>query len=329
MKRPNIIHVALSGDIVPFGELRHGMIALANDSRLVESQFQEALTAFAVGYKDPTDIESMLEFVAPEVPVGSRRFEWKKATNAEEFYSETDDIRSIGSDFKRVEFKGSDVTDKTHNKGLTIRVDLDQVAANSNWREQYTARLMRRLYRNDLRRAITLLLASATNTAVTWDTTALKDPDGDVMTALEAGADLLGFGLNRILFGQTAWRKRALAHRAQTVAGGIASSQRMTPSEVAQLLGVDEIRVSKERYSTSATARSQIVAGYVIMFYAESGLGTEDPSNIKRFVSPVEGGGKVRVYEQQVSAKLVDITDEHYSNIVATSTTGLRKLTVS
>jgi hypothetical protein len=325
----DIIHVPLAGDIVPFERLAHGRVALANDTRLTESTFQEGLTAFAVGYKDPSDIQSMLEFVAPEVPVGSRRFEWKKATNAEEFYSEADDIRAIGADFKRVQFTGTDVTDKTHNKGLTIRVDLDQVAETPNWREVNTGRLLRRIFRNDFRRAITLLLASATNTAKTWDTTALKDPDGDIMTALEAGADLLGFGLNRILFGQTAWRKRALSHRAQTVAGGIASANRMTPSEVAELLGVDEIRVSKERYSTSSTARTQVVAGYVIMFYAESGLGTEDPSNIKRFVSPVEGGGKVRVYEQQVSAKLVDITVEHYSNIVATSTTGLQKITVS
>jgi hypothetical protein len=328
MKR-NIITVPVANADVRFEDLRHNTIAIANDSRLVESAFSEALTAFAVGFKDPSDIESMLEFVAPMVPVGSQRFEWKKATNAEEFYSETDDIRAIGADFKRVEYKGSDVTDKTHNKGLTIRADLDQVNALPNWRELYTGRLIRRLNRNELRRAITLLLASASNTAVTWDTTALKDPDGDIMTALEAGADALGFGLNRVLFGQTAWRKRALSHRAQTVAGGIASSQRMTPQEVAELLGVDEVRVSKERYSTSSTARTQIVAGYVIMFAAESGLGTEDPSNIKRFVSPVEGGGNIRVYEQQVSSKLVDITVEHYSNIVATSTTGLRKLTVS
>jgi hypothetical protein len=182
--------------------------------------------------------------------------------------------------------------------------------------------------RNEYRRAIALLVASASNTAVTWDTTALKDPDYDAMAMLEAGADALGCSLNRIVYGQTAWRKRVLSLRAQNLKGQ-GNSGSMTPAEVAQWLGVDEIRVSKERYQSSASAKSQIVANYVIAFYAESGLGTEDPSNIKRFVSPCEGGGDVRVYEQQVSAKLVDITVEHYSNIVATSTTGLRKLTVS
>ena len=37
----------------------------------------------------------------------------------------------------------------------------------------------------------------------------------------------------------------------------------------------------------------------------------------------------MRVYEQQVNMKLVDITVEHYSNIVVTSTLGIQKLSVS
>jgi hypothetical protein len=55
----------------------------------------------------------------------------------------------------------------------------------------------------------------------------------------------------------------------------------------------------------------------------------DDPTNFKRFWTPVEGGGKYRVYEQPVSAKLVDLTVEHYSNVVTTSTVGLRKLTIT
>ena len=328
MKQKNDrIIVFAANEFCQLDTLQHGEIALANDSRLVEGHFSEPLTAFAVGFKDPSDIEATLEFVAPKVQT-SRRFEFKKATNAEEFYSETDDVRSIGSEFKRVEYKGTDVTSKTLNKGLTIRVDLDQVAGQPNWREAYTGRLMRRVMRNELRRAITLLLASANNVAKTWDTTALKDPDYDMMTMLELGADGLGFALNRVLIGQTAWRKRVLSLRAQNL-NGQGSSGSMTPAQLGEWLGVDQVMVSKERYASSATAKAQIVANYVVGFYAESGLGTEDPSNIKRFVSPVEGGGDFRVYEQQVSSKLVDITVEHNSNIVATSTTGLQKLTIS
>ena len=39
--------------------------------------------------------------------------------------------------------------------------------------------------------------------------------------------------------------------------------------------------------------------------------------------------GKYRVYEHQVSAKNVDLTVEHYSNTIATSTLGIRNITLS
>jgi hypothetical protein len=67
----------------------------------------------------------------------------------------------------------------------------------------------------------------------------------------------------------------------------------------------------------------------VLLFFGEDGLTMDDPSNTKRFWTPVEGGGKYRVYEQPVSSKLVDLTVEHYSNVVVTSSTGLRTLTIS
>ena len=144
-----------------------------------------------------------------------------------------------------------------------------------------------------------------------------------------AAADVSGIRPNRLLFGETAWMKRLLALRAQNLAGH-GNSSTMTPAELAAWLGVDELRVSKARYSSSATAKTQVVANLVLMFFAESGQSPDEASNIKRFVSAVEGGGDLRVYEQQVSAKLVDITVEHYSNIVITSSgNSIRKLTIS
>lgn len=328
MKHGKIIQLFNEAELPgPNAVLAPDQIGLANATRFTEAFFSEPLTTFAVGFRDPANILDELEFVAPRVSVG-RRFEFASDVNAEEFYSETDDIRAIGSDFKKVVYKSSKTNSKTHNKGLTLRVDMDEVADQPNWREQKTQKLLRRLWRNELRRAIALLSANATNTAKTWDTTALKDPDMDLNTDLIAGAALLGFKVNRVLFGETAWSKRFLSHRSQTVAGGFASST-MTPAQVAGLLGLQEVRVSSARYATSATARTEIVSNLVIEFFAESGMDTEDASNIKRFVSPCEGGGDVRVYEQQVSSKIIEISVEHYSNIVATSTTGLRKLTIS
>ena len=141
-----------------------GQILFANDSRFMETYFSEPLTNYAVGWRDPNNIEATLNFIAPPVAVG-RRFEWKKAANAEEFLSEVvDDQRAIGSDFKRVEFTAADVTDKTINKGLTYIADLDNISG-PNWQNDKVAKLLRRLYRNELRRGITAISAAATNTA--------------------------------------------------------------------------------------------------------------------------------------------------------------------
>ena len=68
----------------PGAGYRHGDIYFANDSRFLETYFSEPLTNYAVGFKDPEDNQAFAEFLAPSVPTG-RRFEWKKAANAEEF----------------------------------------------------------------------------------------------------------------------------------------------------------------------------------------------------------------------------------------------------
>ena len=105
-----------NGDMVP-GEI----YSLANDSRFAETFFSEPMTNYAEGWRDPNDIQATLEFFAPKVQVPGRLFEFKKFINAEEFYSEQDDIRAIGGDFKRIEYQGQDATGKTLNKGLTMR----------------------------------------------------------------------------------------------------------------------------------------------------------------------------------------------------------------
>jgi len=306
------------------GDLRPGEIyALGNDSRFLETNFSEPLTTFATGWRDPNNIESTLEFFAPKTPVPSRLFEFKQAVNAEEFFSETDDIRAIGADFKRIEYTGGDVVDKTLNKGLTMRIDLDNVNTRiAGWENRFIGKMLRRLMRNDLRRAITLLSAAATNTAKTWDATA--DPDAEVVNEMVAAGDAVGFAFNRVGYGHSAW------------------ATRFTPQQLADMLNVDQVYVSRERYQSTATGKSEILGNIVLMFYAAAGMDTEDPSNIKRFVSPppnvIAGGSEfarpaggldVNVYLQQVSSKLVDITVEHYSKVVMTSTLGVNQFTIT
>jgi hypothetical protein len=314
---------------VPFesSSILPGQFALANESRFNAAFFSEPLTAYAAGWRDPNNIEALLDFVAPPVQVG-RRFEYKKADNNEAFLSDTDDSRAIGADFKRVEYRGSSVSDKTTNRGLTIRVDLDMAGDIPNWRELYTARLLQRVLRSELRRAIDTLTGGATNVAKTWDNSAGKDPDQDLLTELLAAVDASGVRPNRVLFGDVAWNKRMIAHRAQASAGGFASSG-LTAEQLASYLGVDGVRVSRERYQSAAATKSKVVPDIVLLFYGLDGATTEDATHTKRFWSAPEGGGKFRVYENQVNSKLVDITVEHYSSVLLTSNVGLRKLTIS
>lgn len=309
------------------GILLPGQIALANESRFNAAFFSEPLTHYATGWREPNHLEALLDFLAPPVQVG-RRFEYKMAENNEAFLSDTDDARALGGDFKRVEYRGSSVDSKTLNHGLTIRVDLDAAGENPNWRELHTGRLLQRLLRSELRRAINLLVNAATNTAKTWDTSAGKDPDQDILSELIAAVDASGVYPNRVVFGDLAWNKRMVSHRAQASAGGFASSA-LNPEQVASFLGVDGVRVSRERYQSAAAAKSKVVPDVVLLFYGLDGVTTDDATHAKRFWSAVEGGGKFRVFEQQVSAKMVDLTVEHYSNVLVTSSVGLRKLTIS
>lgn len=304
-----------------------GQILFANDSRFLETYYSEPVTNFITGFVDNNDIAATLQFVAPVVRVG-RRFEWKKANNAEEFYSETfDDERGVGSRFKRVEYTAQDMTDKTLNKGLTYIADLDNVTG-SNWQNEKAAKLTRRLLRNELRRALSALSDNCVNTAVTWDTTNGKNPDLDVKNELLASTTLTGIRPNRVIYGDTAFHKRSVAYEAQNNAGGYAAAA-LDTKQIASRLMVDEVLVSRERYQSNATTKSEIVGDKVIAFYAQDDVDTEDASHTKRFVTEADGGGLLRVFVQQMSSKLVSITVEHYSKIVVTFPQGIRQLTVS
>jgi hypothetical protein len=321
--------LAIQTDPAFTGQLpRHDQIVAANDSLFGQAFLSTPLTQFATDWVDNTNLQAEVDFFAPPVEV-DRRFSYWKAGTVEEFYGETiDDERPIRGNFKDVEYTQAEVLGKTVNRGLMITVDLDEVSAKTNWREKFTQKLIRRLLRNKLRRAVGALGAAASNTASTWDTTAGKDPDYDISQALITANNASGIKPNRIAYGDTAWAKRALAHRAQSTAGGFASAT-LTPEQLAPNLGVDRVLWSKARYASSASAIGEIVSNLVLMFNAEDNMDTSDSSNIKAFWSPCEGGERIRVYEQQVTAKLYTITVEHYELIKITSTLGIRKQTIS
>jgi hypothetical protein len=309
------------------GAHEHGVITQINADLLTEGTYRESLTTYAVGFRG-VDFGGDLELLAPNVQVANR-FDYKAYDNAEAFYSElTDDLRAPRGDFKEVEYTVEEITAKTANRGLMICVDRDQVSGNPNWEQQYTGMLITRMRLNQLRRAINLLSAAAVNTAKTWDSTAGKDPDNDVLTEIVTGHTAAGVRPNRVAYGPTAWSKRVLAHRAQNNAGGYASAG-LTVDQVAAFLSLEKGLVCQARYATSATAKAEALANLVLAYNALAGATVEDPSNIKRFWSPCDNGQELMVHRWDIGPKKMAVAVELYELMRITSTLGIRKLTIS
>lgn len=311
---------------VDLGANQNGIVYAANESRFSAANFSEPLTAFALGWKDPENIEDLLNFVAPVVQVG-KRFEFKKTNAADAFLSESDDIRANGSAFKRVEFFGTSIMGKTLNKGLTVRVDHDDIAGD-DWRERYIQLLLRRLYRNELRRAIEALKEGSQGKNYLWsmDENGQKNPDADLRSALSEAVNQTGIRPNRILFGERAWDLRLNVYDLQSTSAAQRAAM-LSMDDLAQRLFVDEIRVLRARFQGDGERSSAILDRDIYLFYTRNELIKDEPANIKRFVTPIDGNN-FRVYVEE-HAKFTDLTVEHYSNIMVTSSAGIVKLSIA
>ena len=290
-----------------------GLICAANESRFTSGHYSEPLTAYTVGWRDPEDVDAILQRLFPEVPV-SRRFDFKKANNAEAFLTEVDDLRPIGSPFKRVEYSGTSSDSKTHNKGLTVRIDHDQTEDLEGEKQSSINRLLQRLARNDLRRGIAILEANDTTAGAIFS----KDtnPDGLIRAMLKQSADLTGLRPNVVVYGEAAWDLRLDAYedpaRVQPTNRGD-----KTTEELARYLMVDRVEIVKARYQSTATAKAAIVPSTVYGYSAFPGIGKDDPSAVKRFTSKSRGGQRYGVYVVE-HEKFTDVSVEMYSNIVYT-----------
>lgn len=308
---------------VDSGNNQFGVIHAANETRFDSSHLSEPLTTFATGIIDRENLGEVLNLIAPRI-VAPRRFEYRTASTSEEFLSESDDVREIGAAFKRVETRGGDVNARTQNKGLTIRLDRDGEGALPGAAERAAARLTRRLFRNDLRRAVALVVASATNVAKTWNTSA--DPDAQLLDLVELSGDKRGINPNVILMGTAAWSKRIASLSGNDKAGAMAKIL-WTPEQLAAWLGVDRIIKPAARYQSAASTKSKIVGSYAIAYYAEQDAGLDSATNMARFVTPTDAGD-VRVFVEEFP-KYIDVTVEHYSLVAAPSTLGIDGYTVS
>lgn len=310
----------------PGSALGKGEMALANEERFTAAYYSEPLTAYATNWSDPENLEALTDFIAPRVPVG-RRFEFKQALNSEAFLSEGDDARAIGSNFKRIEYKGVTVNAKTDNRGLVYRLDLDEEGGGILSEELIVARILQRLKRNQYRRAFTALLAAVTTTtAKTWSS-GVAIPTEDTTTALLSALKDSGLWPNRLLIDAQAWVYRRQGLSAQLTAASMASYGQSL-ADWASMLPVDRAMVSKAVYQNAATTKALITNAKVVVFMGQDAPTRDDPTNVKRFVTPT-GDGDFRVYRQPIGSKFVDISVEYYDGIYGTATVGAQALTIS
>ena len=301
------------------------MKIFANSEAGNSADFSQELSDYAAGYRVP-NVEEALEFIAPSVAVPSKRFEYAKFGDGA-MVVDTDDARATFGTFKTVQDSGDIVNAKLVSRGYTLVLDEDEFSA--NYRERAVENLKRRLLRNELYRAAALLAKVATSTAKKWLATGegKSTPDGDLQNLVASVADASGVHANRILFGESAWAYRYAAMIASTAVGEGASA-RLTPEQLAQLLAIDEIKVSKDRYVTQEADgkkfKNILGANQVFAFNGMKGASIDDISTFKRFYL----GEGFKVFVEQ-KAGCEHITVSHKTLLAQTGAGAVKALTVS
>jgi hypothetical protein len=154
------------------------------------------------------------------------------------------------------------------------------------------------------------------------------NPDGDVRSELRTLGDSSGMRPNRVLYGRTAHDARLTTHETTNSAAGFGAVARDL-NALASYLGVDEVRVDEARYQSTLTAKTQIVNNLVLMFMGQQTPSRLDPSNLKTFISPSQGGGYLRVFERQISDQMVEIIVSRRELLSVVTTLGLGQFTVT
>ena len=312
--------------------MQPGKVYLANEGAVNNQFLSEALTQYSVGWTSPEGkLEALLKVLTGEPVNVSKRFEFKKMDNAKAFAAveNDEDVRAIGADFKRVTVQGTTVDAHTLSKGLTLRIDRDELNDDPTAEQTAVAYLKTLLLRGEIIRAFTGLAGAATGgnaTTATWTAAAKADADAAILTHLQTLADDSGLLPNRVFFGATAWAKRFTTMRASD-AVAVSNGAALTPEQLAGLYAVDSVHVCNERYQSGSGKSTLLSNALVLLFNAQASGVKDDPSNIKRFVTKVNGADFAVFREEK--AAFIDITVAHQSLVAITSSLGIGKITVS
>lgn len=303
-----------------------GVVMAANDANFDASHLSEALTEYVVDTPDAEGLEALIEALFPAVLVG-RSFSYLTHDTLSAFQAalNDEDIREIGGKFGEVRRTGSQVDGRTDNKGLIMWLDNDQGGEDAAIQQAALVNLKGRLLRADLIRGEALLEANDTAITPNWGpANAAADPDGDLVSEIDLGGDARGINSNTVLYGGSAWTKRFLS-LGQGDNAARHQTRNLTPAQLAALVRAQQLLVSDFRYQSSASAKAKMVGDKVFTFYSKPGATKDDPSNIKRFVTPVTGGGMWRSYIIP-DLKRTGVCLEHYSRLALTSSLGIRKI---
>ena len=240
-----------------------------------------------------------------------------------------EDERALMGEFKVVDWMDGKATGATKSKGLTTFIDNDILEEIPSKLEEKVATLKCMLLRADLIRANALLVSLATNANKTWSS-GTPTPDMDVKAAINAARAALGQQPNRILFGGGAWEARDTALAKQNTAGAFAGLMRLE-SDVARFYRVRDLKINDLVYDLPGTGKTPIIAdAKVFVFTGNTMPSTADASNVKRFWSPVVGGGEWAVFVDRThSAELTKDTVYHRSAILSPNAVGVQSLTIS
>ena len=306
-----------------------GVIMAANDANFDAAHLSEPLSEYTVGASDDEGLLELLEGAAPSIPVG-RSFSYRQHEDKEAFQAalNNSDVREIGGSFQEIRLTGTQADGRTDNKGLSIILDNDQGGEDPAVQQRAVVNLRGRLLRAELIRLQTALdSADTAASSSNWGSGAAgADPDAEVLAQVDLSGDARGIDPNVALYGGGAWVKRKRSYSARQTAGAF-SGLISTREQVADTIGVDKVLVSKFRYQSAVGAKAKMIGDLVWIYYVRSGAMADDPSNIKRFVTPTPSGA-FRVYIEP-KLKRTRVTLEHYSRIVVTSTLGIRQLPVT
>ena len=151
--------------------------------------------------------------------------------------------------------------------------------------------------------------------------------DADLRALIDAVGDSIMLDANRLLIGSKAWSTRLEVYESSTAPyAGVAAN--FGAQQLADKLGLDGVFKSTERVETTSGKAKVVNSAYAVAFVGVDGATDLDPSSLKRFWSPCDGGEMFRIYRDE-KAKWVDITVEHYSNIVNTVAGGAKAISVS